>query len=89
MNCREFYNLSILSCIMSFRFIDLQLWLKNSVAIQIYVLLKWVRIVIRLSNVALVDCLGVRSLTEEEQLYIRLRRLGKYFSIGEEICMFC
>jgi hypothetical protein len=45
--------------------------------------------VIRLSNVALVDCLGVRSLTEEEQLYIRLRRLGKYFSIGEEICMFC
>jgi hypothetical protein len=89
MNCREFYNLSILSCIMSFGFIDLQLWLKNSVAIQIYVLLKWVRIVIRLSNVALVDCSGVRSLTEEEQLYIRLCRLGKYFSTGEEICMFC
>jgi anti-anti-sigma regulatory factor len=74
---------------MSFGFIDIQLWLKNSVAIQIYVLLKWVRIVIRLSNVALVDCSGVRSLTEEEQLYIRLRRLGKYFSTGEEICMFC
>jgi hypothetical protein len=55
---------------------------------QIYVLLKWVRIVIILSNVALVDCLGVRSLTEEEQLYIRLSRLDKYFSTGEEICTF-
>jgi anti-anti-sigma regulatory factor len=52
-------------------------------------LLKWVRIVISLSNVALVDCFGVRSLTEEEQLYIRLRRLGKYFSTEEEICMSC
>jgi hypothetical protein len=31
--------------------------------------------------------LGVRALTEEEQLYIRLGRLGKYFSIGEKICM--
>jgi hypothetical protein len=45
--------------------------------------------VISLSNVALVDCLGVRSLTKEEQLYIRLHRLGKYFSTGEDICMFC
>jgi hypothetical protein len=45
--------------------------------------------VISLSNVALVDYLGVRSLTEEEQLYIRLRRLGKYFSTGEEIYTFC
>jgi hypothetical protein len=45
--------------------------------------------VISLSNVVLVDCLGVRSLTEEEQLYIRLSRLGKYFSTIEEICMFC
>jgi hypothetical protein len=53
------------------------------------VLLDWVRIVISLSNVVLVNCLGVRSLTEEEQLYIRLSRLGKYFSIGEEIWTFC
>jgi hypothetical protein len=45
--------------------------------------------VISLSDVALVDCLGVRSLTEEERLYIRLRRLGKYFSTREEICTFC
>jgi hypothetical protein len=44
---------------------------------------------ISLSNVVLVDCLGVRSLTEEEKLNIRLSRLGKYFSIGEEIYMFC
>jgi hypothetical protein len=29
--------------------------------------------------------LGVRALTEKEQLYIRLCRLGKYFSTGEEI----
>jgi hypothetical protein len=43
--------------------------------------------VISLSNVVLVDCFGVRSLTEEEQLYIRLSRLGKHFSTGEEICM--
>jgi hypothetical protein len=54
-----------------------------------YVSLEWVMIVIRLSNVVLVDCLGVRSLIEEEQLYIRLSRLGKYFSTGEEIYMFC
>jgi hypothetical protein len=53
------------------------------------VLLDWVRIVISLSIVVLVDCLGVRSLTKEEQLYIRLSRLGKYFSTGEEICTFC
>jgi hypothetical protein len=45
--------------------------------------------VISLSNVALVGCLGVRSLTEEEQLYIRLHRLGKYFSTGKKICTFC
>jgi hypothetical protein len=89
MNCREFYNIYRLSYIMSFGFVDLQLWLKNRAAVQIYVLLKWVRIVISLSNVALVDCLGVRSLTKEEQLYIRLHRLGKYFSTGEDICMFC
>jgi hypothetical protein len=65
---------------MSFGFIDLQLWLKNQTAVQIYVLLDWVRIVVSLSNVVLVDCLGVRSLTEEEKLYIRMSRLGKYFS---------
>jgi hypothetical protein len=41
--------------------------------------------VISLSDVALVGCLGVRSLTEEERLYIRLRRIGKYFSTREEI----
>jgi hypothetical protein len=32
--------------------------------------------------------LGVRPLTKEEQLYIRLCRLGKYFSTGDEICTF-
>jgi hypothetical protein len=37
----------------------------------------------------LLNCLGGRSLTEEDQLYIRLSRLGKYFSTGEEICIFC
>jgi hypothetical protein len=42
--------------------------------------------VISLSDVALIGCLGVWSLTEEERLYIRLCRLGKYFSTGEEIC---
>jgi hypothetical protein len=41
-----------------------------------------------LSNVALVGYLGVRSLTKEEKLYIRLHRLGKYFSTREEICTF-
>jgi hypothetical protein len=89
MICREFYKISRLSCIMSFEIVDPQLWLKNRAAVQISVLLKWVRIVISLCNIALVGCLGVRSLTEEEQLYIRLRRLGKYFSTGEEICTFC
>jgi hypothetical protein len=52
-------------------------------------LLNCVGVCVSLSNVALAGCLGVRSLTEEEQLYIRLCRLGKYFSTGEEICMFC
>jgi hypothetical protein len=47
------------------------------------------RFVISLSDVVLVDCLGVRCLTEEEQLYIRLCRLGKYFSTEEEICTCC
>jgi hypothetical protein len=32
--------------------------------------------------------LGVRALTEEEHLYIRLCRLDKYFSTGEEICTY-
>jgi hypothetical protein len=62
---------------------------KNRATVQISMLLKWVRIVISLSNVAHVGCLGVRSLTEEEQLYIRLRRLDKYFSTGEKICTSC
>jgi hypothetical protein len=75
MNCRAFYQLSRLSCIMPFGFLDLQLWLKHQTSVQIFVLLDWVRIVISLSNVVLVDCLGVRSLIEEEQLYIRLCRL--------------
>jgi hypothetical protein len=52
-------------------------------------LLNCISVYVSLSNVALVCCLGVRSLTEEEQLYIRLCRLGKYFSTGEEICTFC
>jgi hypothetical protein len=42
----------------------------------------------RPSNVAVAGCLDARSLTEEEQLYIRLCRHGKYFSTREEICMF-
>jgi hypothetical protein len=33
--------------------------------------------------------LGIRTLTKEEHLYIRLCRLGKYFSTGEEICTYC
>jgi hypothetical protein len=65
----------LISCQLDF--LDLQLWLKNQTALQIYVLLECLRIVISLSNVILVDCLGVRSLTEEEQIYIRLSRLGK------------
>jgi hypothetical protein len=52
-------------------------------------LLKCVGVCVSLSNVALVGCLGVRSLIEEEQLYIRLCRLGKYFSTREEICTSC
>jgi hypothetical protein len=40
-----------------------------------------------LSNTTLV-LLGVRALTEEEQLYLRLSSLGKYFSTGEEICTY-
>jgi hypothetical protein len=32
--------------------------------------------------------LGVRALTEEEQLYIRLCRPGKYFFTEEEICTY-
>jgi hypothetical protein len=44
------------------------------------------RFVVSLSDVVLIDYLGVWSLTEEEQLYIRLSRLGKYFSTREEIC---
>jgi hypothetical protein len=32
--------------------------------------------------------LGVRALTEEEHLYIRLCRVGKYFSTEEEICTY-
>jgi hypothetical protein len=90
MICREFYKISRLSCIMSFGILDLQLWLKYLAAIQILVLkCVCVCVYVSLSNVALVGCLGVRSLTEEEELYIRLHRLGKYFSTGEEICMYC
>jgi hypothetical protein len=65
MNYRAFYKLFRLSCIMSFGFLNLQLWLKNQTAVQIYVLLDWDRTVINLSNIVLVDCLGVRYLTEE------------------------
>jgi hypothetical protein len=86
-NCRAFYKISRLSYIMLIGFLDLQLWLKNQTALQIYVLLECLRIVISLSNVVVVNCLGVRSLTEKEQIYIRLSRLGKYFSTREEICM--
>jgi hypothetical protein len=74
---------------MSIGFVDLQLCLKNRAAVLISVLLNWVRILVSLSNVALVHFLGVRSLTEEEQLYIRVHRLVKCFSFGEEICTCC
>jgi hypothetical protein len=37
---------------------------------------------------SLLCLLGVRALTEDEQLYLRLGRLGKYFSTGEEICTY-
>jgi hypothetical protein len=73
---------------MSFGVLDLQLFLKYLVVVQILVMLKCVCVCVNLSNVVFIGCLGVRSLTEEEQLYIRLRRLGKYFSTVEEICTF-
>jgi hypothetical protein len=68
---------------------NLQLWLKYLAAVQIDVVLYCAWGCVSLSDAALVNCLGARSLTEEEQLYIRLCRLGKYFSTGEEICMSC
>jgi hypothetical protein len=43
-------------------------------------------LVVTLSNVVLM--LGVRALTEEEHLYVRLCRLGKYFSTGEGFCTY-
>jgi hypothetical protein len=89
MNCRAFYKLPRLSCIISFGIVDLHLLLKNQAVVQISVLLNWGRILVSLSNVALVDCLGVRDLTKEEQLYIRLCRLSKYFSTGEEFYTCC
>jgi hypothetical protein len=89
MNCRAFYKLSRLSCIMSFGILDLQLWLKYLAAVQVVVVLYCAWVCVSLSKVALVKCLGARFLTEEEQLYIRLCRLGKYFSTEEEIFMFC
>jgi hypothetical protein len=56
---------------------------------QILILLKCVYVCETLSNIALVGCLGARTLTEEEKLYIRLCRLSKYFSTGDEICTYC
>jgi hypothetical protein len=85
MICIAFHELSRLSCVMPFGFVYLQLWLKDRAAIQILVLKKCVCVCERLSNVALADYLGARSLTEEEHLYIRLCRLAKHFSTGEEI----
>jgi hypothetical protein len=86
---RAFYKLSRLSYIISFGFMDLQLWFKYLAAIQIVVVLYCAWVCVSLSNVALVNCLGARSLTEEDHLYIRLCILGKYFSTGGEICTFC
>jgi hypothetical protein len=56
-NCRAFYKISRLYCIMSFGFLNLQLWWKYLAAIQnlssrYFVL----RLVVTLSNVVLVDC---------------------------------
>jgi hypothetical protein len=85
---RAFYKISRLSCIVSFGVLDLQLWLKYLAIVQILVMLKCVCVCVNQSNVALVGCLCVRYLTKEEQLYIRLCRLGKYFSTGEDICTF-
>jgi hypothetical protein len=88
MICRIFYNLSRLSCIISFGFMDLQLWFKYLAAVQIVVVLYCAWVCVSLSNVALVNCLGARSLTEEEHLHIMLCRIDKYFSTGEETFMF-
>jgi hypothetical protein len=63
MICIAFHELSRLSCVMPFGFVYLQLWLKDRAAIQILVLKKCVCVCERLSNVALADYLGARSLT--------------------------
>jgi hypothetical protein len=56
-NCKAFYKLFILSCIISFGFLNLQLWWKYLAVVQnlscCYVVL---RLVVTLSNVVLVDC---------------------------------
>jgi hypothetical protein len=56
-NCREFYNISRLSCIMPFGFLNLWLWWEYLAAVQnlslCYVVL---RLVVTLSNIILVDC---------------------------------
>jgi hypothetical protein len=88
-NCRAIYKLSRLSYIMPFGFLNLQLWWKYLADVQ-KVLLRYfmIGLVVTMSNVVLCWLLGVMALTEEEQLYIRLCRLGKYFSTGEEICTY-
>jgi hypothetical protein len=56
-NCIAFYNISILSCIMPFEFINLLLWWKYLAVVQKLSLCYFVlRLVVTLSNVVLVDC---------------------------------
>jgi hypothetical protein len=55
MICREFYTLSILSCIMPFGFMNLQLWWKYLASVQNLSLCYFVlRFMVSLSNVVLV-----------------------------------
>jgi hypothetical protein len=56
-NCRAFYKLSRLSCIMPFGFLNLQLCWKYLATVQNMLLRYFViGLVVTLSNVVLVDC---------------------------------
>jgi hypothetical protein len=54
MNCRAFHKLSRLSCIISFGFMNLQLWSKYLAAVQIGVVLYCAWVCVSLSDVALI-----------------------------------
>jgi hypothetical protein len=56
-NCRLFYKLSRLSCIMPFGFMNLHLWWEYLAAVQNLSLCYFVlRLLVTLSIVVLVDC---------------------------------